>query len=322
MTATSRCARPATGSCSTLGTVADGTHVVRVEAKPSGVFGDSVDAAFAIHVDTRRPAAGPGSDAGRLADGERAERRGRGRLDACASATRASASSCVRRAARSQLDPKLPDGRTKVQFVARDRAGNRSVITRTVAVDRTAPRLHIDRVPALIGTAHPTLRGSLDDASPVTVTAELDGTSVALRGARRQGRARQRRRSRGASRCRCSTSRRACTRSRSRPSTPPATRRPSRPGRSPSTRPRSCGPRRVLGSRRARRRCRAARAPAQVLRPLQGPVHALLQRAHRGGRARLPAARTTCRSRASPRPSCCSSAPSASSCTSTASASS
>ena len=68
-----------------------------------------------------------------------------------------------------------------MQFVARDRAGNRSVITRTVAVDRTAPRLHIDRVPALIGTAHPTLRGSLDDASPVTVTAELDGTSVALR---------------------------------------------------------------------------------------------------------------------------------------------
>jgi peptidoglycan hydrolase-like protein with peptidoglycan-binding domain len=68
-----------------------------------------------------------------------------------------------------------------VRLVASDRAGNRSVITRTLAVDRAAPRVHIDRVPALIGTAHPTLRGSLDDASPVTVKALLDGASVALR---------------------------------------------------------------------------------------------------------------------------------------------
>ena len=37
-------------------------------------------------------------------------------------------------------------------------------------------------MPALVGTAHPTLRGSLDDASPVMVQAKLDGVSVALRG--------------------------------------------------------------------------------------------------------------------------------------------
>jgi len=37
-------------------------------------------------------------------------------------------------------------------------------------------------VPGLLGTSHPTLRGSLDDASPVVVQAKLDGVSVALRG--------------------------------------------------------------------------------------------------------------------------------------------
>ncbi len=37
-------------------------------------------------------------------------------------------------------------------------------------------------MPALVGTPHPTLRGSLDDASPVVVQAKLDGVSVALRG--------------------------------------------------------------------------------------------------------------------------------------------
>ena len=68
-----------------------------------------------------------------------------------------------------------------MKLIASDRAGNSSVITRTVAVDRTAPRVHVDRVAAVLGTAHPTLRGSIDDASPVSVQALLDGASVALR---------------------------------------------------------------------------------------------------------------------------------------------
>ena len=136
--------------------------------------------AFAIHVDTRRPALAldqspaAGRPRARSAARSRTARRWR---QLCA----ASASSCTPRAGAFALDPKLPDGRTKVRFVASDRAGNRSVITRTVAVDRTLRALHVDRVPALIGTAHPTLRGSLDDASPVAVKAQLDGTSVALR---------------------------------------------------------------------------------------------------------------------------------------------
>src|SRR4029077_15662470 len=39
-----------------LARLADGTHVVHVEGKPGGMFGDSVDEVFTIHVDTRRPA--------------------------------------------------------------------------------------------------------------------------------------------------------------------------------------------------------------------------------------------------------------------------
>ena len=38
-----------------LDDVKDGAHRVRVQASPSRIFGDSVDEAFTIHVDTRRP---------------------------------------------------------------------------------------------------------------------------------------------------------------------------------------------------------------------------------------------------------------------------
>ena len=224
------------------------------------------------------------------------------------------------RAARSQLDPKLPDGRTTVQLVASDRAGNRSVITRTVAVDRTAPRVHIDRVPALIGTAHPTLRGSLDDASPVTVKALLDGTSVALRAP--DGRAVLGNGAIGTLLAAAAARRRrACTRSRSRRPTPPATRRRSR--RAVHRRlDREAAQLQRAVPRRPRCRRRAARAPAQGLRHLQGPLHALLQRAHGRRRAGLPARARPARHGHRHARSCCSSAPSASSCTSTASASS
>jgi peptidoglycan hydrolase-like protein with peptidoglycan-binding domain len=163
-----------------LARVADGTHVVHVEAKPSGLFGDSVDEAFAIHVDTRRPALA--LDQAPSGWQTASELSGQVEDGSTLAVTYGGKRVVVRaRSGAFALDPKLPDGRTTVRLVARDRAGNRSVITRTVAIDRTAPRLHVDRVPALIGTAHPTLRGSLNDSSPVAVTALLDGTSVALR---------------------------------------------------------------------------------------------------------------------------------------------
>ena len=164
-----------------LDDVTDGAHRVRVQASPSRIFGDNVDEAFTIHVDTRRPS---------LALDQAAS----GWLSASELTGRVEPGSTLAvsypggrlvmhpRSGAFDLDPKLPDGRTTVKLIASDRAGNRSVITRTVAVDRAAPRLHIDHVPAVLGTARPTLRGSIDDSSPVSVQALLDGTSVALRG--------------------------------------------------------------------------------------------------------------------------------------------
>ena len=297
-----------------LDDVQDGAHRVRVQASPSRVFGDSVDEAFTIHVDTRRPVAGarPGPPrAGCRRASSRARRAG---LDARASPIRADGSSCTRAAARSTSTPKLPDGRTTVKLIASDRAGNRSVITRTFAVDRTAPRLHIDHVPAVLGTAHPTLRGSIDDS----VAGDRPGA------ARRQRRSRcavptaprcsARLRPRAASRCRSSISRRASTRSRSRPPTVPATPRPPRLARSRSTRPRSCAPQVSCRSARAAPTSCNSSAASRPSAPTTGPSRASTTRA-----PRLPcaasSARTTCPSRASRRPRCCSSARSASWCT-------
>jgi peptidoglycan hydrolase-like protein with peptidoglycan-binding domain len=163
-----------------LDSLADGTHRVRVHASPARVFGDSIDEAFTIHVDTHRPSLA--LDGG--ASGWQSASELRGRVEP--GSTLALSYSGKRlvlhpRSGTFDLDPKLPDGRTTVKLIASDRAGNSSVVTRTVAVDRTAPRVHVDHVAAVLGTAHPTLRGSIDDASPVSVEALLDGASVALR---------------------------------------------------------------------------------------------------------------------------------------------
>ena len=164
-----------------LDNVTDGAHRVRVQASPSRVFGDSVDEAFTIHVDTRRPSLA----LDQLPSGWMSASELSGRVEPGSTLALSYSGKRVVMHPRSgsfALDPKLPDGRTTLELIASDRAGNRSVITRTLAVDRTAPRLHIDRVAAVLGTAHPTLRGSLDDASPLSLSAFVDGASVALRG--------------------------------------------------------------------------------------------------------------------------------------------
>jgi hypothetical protein len=164
-----------------LGSVADGAHRVQIQAQPGRFFGDSVDETLTIHVDTKRPALA----LDQVPPGWRPITEISGHVEPGTTLALSFAGRRLVVHARSgafALDPKLPDGRTTVRLTASDRAGNRSVITRTMAVDTTPPRVHIDRVPAVVGTAHPTLRGSLDDASPVIVDAKLDGVSVALRG--------------------------------------------------------------------------------------------------------------------------------------------
>ncbi len=163
-----------------LANVADGTHRVHIQGDPSEVFGDSVDASFAVHVDTHRPAL----VLARAPAGWQAASEISGRVEAGSSLALSYEGRHIvvhPESGSFTLDPTLPDGRTTVKLVASDRAGNRAVVTRTVEVDATAPRVHVDRVPSVIGTSHPTLRGTLDDASPVVVQATLDGVSVALR---------------------------------------------------------------------------------------------------------------------------------------------
>ncbi|MDX6571494.1 MAG: hypothetical protein QOC86_650 [Gaiellales bacterium] len=160
--------------------LADGAHRVRIQASPAHVFGDSVDEAFTIHVDTHSPSLA--LDA--LPPGWQSASELSGRVEA--GSTLAVSYPGTRVVLHPQrgtfaLDPKLPDGRTTLKLIASDRAGNSSVLTRTVAVDRTAPRVHFDHVAAVLGSAHPTLRGSLEDASPLSLQATLDGASVALR---------------------------------------------------------------------------------------------------------------------------------------------
>jgi L,D-transpeptidase ErfK/SrfK len=163
-----------------LGGLADGTHRVQIQASPARVFGDSIDEAFAIHVDTHRPALA--LDA--VPSGWQSASELSGRVEAGSTLALSYPGKRVvlhPHTGTFALDANLPDGRTTVKLVASDRAGNSSVLTRTVAVDRTAPRVHVDHVAAVIGSAHPTLRGSIDDASPLTVQALLDGAAVALR---------------------------------------------------------------------------------------------------------------------------------------------
>jgi lipoprotein-anchoring transpeptidase ErfK/SrfK len=164
-----------------LGGLADGAHRVRIQASPSRFFGDSVDEAFTIHVDTHRPSLA--LDGSRGGWQTASELIGHIEPGSTLAVTYPGTRLVVHPEAGSfELDPKLPDGRTTVRLTALDRAGNRSVVTRLYSVDRTAPRVHFDHVPRVIGTDHPTLRGSIDDASPVFVHAQLDGVSVALRG--------------------------------------------------------------------------------------------------------------------------------------------
>jgi lipoprotein-anchoring transpeptidase ErfK/SrfK len=176
----SKLRRTARGLELELSDLADGAHRVRIHARPARVFGDTVDEAFTIHVDTHSPALA--LDA--LPSGWQSAGELSGRVEAGSTLAVTFPGRRVVLHPQSgafELDPKLPDGRTTVKLIASDRAGNSSVLTRTIAVDRTAPRVHLDRVAAVLGTAHPTLRGSIDDASPLSLQATLDGASVALR---------------------------------------------------------------------------------------------------------------------------------------------
>ena len=226
------CARRATGLVLELDNVADGAHRVRVQAQPEPRLrrqrrrGLHDPRRHAPPVARARPARRPaGSPRASSAGASSRARRSR-------SATRGKRVVMHPRSGAFALDPKLPDGRTTVKLIASDRAGNRSVDhAHRRGRPHGAARAHRPRRRPCSARAHPTLRGSIDDASPVVAAGAARRRLGRAARARRQRAARRRRDSRAASRCRCSTSPRASTRSRSRRPTAPATR--PRPARRP-----------------------------------------------------------------------------------------
>ena len=161
-----------------------GRHAPR--ARPGAVRAASSATAVdeAVH-DPRRhapPGARARPGAVRLAVRERA------RADASSPARRSRSAMAGKRRRHASAQRRVR-ARSEAARRPHDRAADRAAtapatarsMTRTVAVDRTSPRVHVDRVPAVLGSAHPTLRGSIDDASPVALQALLDGASVALR---------------------------------------------------------------------------------------------------------------------------------------------
>ena len=218
------------------------------------------------------------------------------------------------------LDPDLPDGRTTVRLIASDRAGNRSVITRTMAVDGTPPRLHLDQ------RAGARRHGAPDAARLARRRLARDGAGEARR---RLGRAARARRQGAARRGR-------------RQGPLLAAAGPARPGRPPALDHRDRLGRQHVHGRGRPVHGRLDREAAlldvlaigargadvvQLERRLKafgvykGPFTRFYNARTEAAVRRLPGASTTCPSPASRRRSCCSSAPSASSCTSTASAS-
>ena len=104
------CARRGDGLVLELDSLADGAHRVRIQASPSRVFGDSVDEAFTIHVDTHRPTLALDTVPSGLAVRERAQRPRRGGLDARAELPRHARRAASAQRARSRSTRSCPTG--------------------------------------------------------------------------------------------------------------------------------------------------------------------------------------------------------------------
>ncbi len=76
----------------------------------------------------------------------------------------------------------LPEGMHEVSFSASAEDGAVGRAVRRFSVDRTAPRLEVEPVDALVRDPHVVLRGRVKDASPVTVTIDGSATEVRLDG--------------------------------------------------------------------------------------------------------------------------------------------
>lgn len=161
---------------------ADGVHRVQLAAHPSGMFGSSLAVSVPVTIDTvkpqltlREPPAGWNRTL---------ELTGTAEKGAVVEASWPGGSKrFVAGDGEFELVPDLKPGAVSVQVVARDLAGNESVLTRTVHVDSVAPQLSLDKIPAVVGSDSPTVRASLKDETAMTLEATIDGLPIVARSA-------------------------------------------------------------------------------------------------------------------------------------------
>jgi peptidoglycan hydrolase-like protein with peptidoglycan-binding domain len=81
------------------------------------------------------------------------------------------------------IEPSLPDGRYTMRITARDPVGNVSRVRwQKIVLDSQPPAVDLSSVPAILEQATTELTGSVEDITPSTLRATLDGQSIALRG--------------------------------------------------------------------------------------------------------------------------------------------
>ena len=292
------------------------THRVRIAAQPSGIFGDSVDDAFSILIDTHRPALALDQVPRGLAAAsrDRAGAPSTARRSPCA--RRAGASSAGDATARSRSIPACPTAARRVRLTRATAPATARVITRTVTVDRTPPRRRTS-IASGASSARRTRRCAARSTTPRRWRAG-DARRRLGRAARRRRQAAARRAARSGPLLAAARARspRACTSSRHGDRRRRQHETVQRRGPSPSTRPRSCAPSVRWRSAPAARTSCSSSAGCKAFGLYKGPF------------TRFYNARTAAavqRFQASTRPAavtgiadaraCSSSAPSASSCT-------
>jgi lipoprotein-anchoring transpeptidase ErfK/SrfK len=161
--------------------VRDGWHKVQIRASSSGIFGTTLERRFPIVVDTHRPKlAIPDKQvyrtglelAGRTEKGATVMVRWQGGKLTEKAPTGAFS-----------IEPSLPDGRYTLRITARDPVGNVSRVRwQKIVLDTEAPAVDLSSVPPVLEQSTTELTGSVDDITPSTLSATLDGRSIALRG--------------------------------------------------------------------------------------------------------------------------------------------
>ena len=161
--------------------IRDGWHTVQLRASSSGIFGSTFSRRFRIVIDTHRPKLA-------LADTHvyRTGLQLDGRTEKGATVlVRWKGGKLTERAPSGQfsIEPSLPDGRYTMRITARDPVGNVSRVRwQKIVLDSKPPAVDLSSLPPVLEQATTELTGSVEDITPTTLSATLDGAAVALRG--------------------------------------------------------------------------------------------------------------------------------------------